>query len=147
MTASNNEWYVINDMPAFIDHARALVFNSFGSSINGEKDFPEFDDITIVKPEDKDELDQILSIEESMIIADTILKKQTHKKTKKIRYMVNDTVFMQILESLNDRMISNMLNNLVNKGVLETGFDNESNDFVFWIKNNDKTQIEKPETD
>jgi hypothetical protein len=143
----NNEWYVINDMPAFIDHARALVFNSFGSSLGGDKDFPEFDDITLVKPEDQKELDQILSIEESLIIADPMFKKQTNKKTKKIRYMVNDTVFMQILESLNDRMISNMLNNLVNKGVLETGFDNESNDFVFWIKDNDKNKIEKPETD
>jgi hypothetical protein len=143
----NNEWYVINDIPAFIDHARALVFNSFGSSLSGDKDFPEFDDITLVKPEDQNELDQILSMEESLIIADPILKKQTNKKTKKIRYMVNDAVFMQILESLNDRMISNMLNNLVNKGVLETGFDNESNDFVFWIKDNDKNKTEKPETD
>jgi hypothetical protein len=33
-------------------------------------------------------------------------------------------------------MISNMLNNLVNKGVLDSGFDDESNDFIFWIKDN-----------
>jgi hypothetical protein len=31
-------------------------------------------------------------------------------------------------------MISNILNSLVNKGMIETAFDNKSNDFVFWIK-------------
>jgi hypothetical protein len=44
-------------------------------------------------------------------------------------------------------MVSNLLNNLVNKGVIETGFDSDSNDFVFWIKDNDKNKTEKPETD
>ena len=43
-------------------------------------------------------------------------------------------------------MISNMLNTLVNKGLLETAYDNESNDFIFWVKNNETSQ-EKPETD
>jgi hypothetical protein len=37
-------------------------------------------------------------------------------------------------------MISNLLNTLVNKGLVETAFDEKSNDFVFWVKNENKTK-------
>lgn len=40
-----------------------------------------------------------------------------------------------MIETFNSRMVSNMLNNLVNKGVLETAYDSESDDFIFWTKN------------
>jgi hypothetical protein len=42
-------------------------------------------------------------------------------------------------------MVSNMLNNLVNKGMIETGYDDETNDFIFWIK--DENENQAPETD
>jgi hypothetical protein len=135
-------------MDAFTNHVRVLVYNAFGSGLSEDKDDdPEIDDLISVKPEDKDELDKILSFEESLNIATQIVKKQKNKKTNNIRYVVNDSIFLQVIESLNDRMVSNLLNNLVNKGVLETGFDNETNDFLFWIKENDKNKSEKPETD
>jgi hypothetical protein len=142
-----DNWYVIHDMDAFTNHARVLVYNAFGSGLSEDKDDPEIDDLISVKPEDKDELDKILSFEESLNITTQIVKKQKNKKTNSIRYVVNDIIFSEVLESLNDRMVSNLLNNLVNKGVLETGFDNETNDFLFWIKENDKNKSEKPETD
>jgi hypothetical protein len=48
-------------------------------------------------------------------------------------------------------MISNILNNLVNKGVLESAYDADLNDFVFWIKEedeqNNKDSKDFPETD
>ena len=31
-------------------------------------------------------------------------------------------------------MVSNMISNLVKKGLLESAFDEEKNDFVFWKK-------------
>lgn len=142
-----DKWYVIHDMDAFTNHVRVLVYNAFGSGLTEYKDDPEIDDLISVKPEDKDELDKILSFEESLNIATQIVKKQKNKKTNNIRYIVNDNIFLQVIESLNDRMVSNLLNNLVNKGVLESGFDNETNDFLFWIKDNDKNKNEKPETD
>jgi|LakMenEpi13Oct10_1017325.scaffolds.fasta_scaffold17578_2 hypothetical protein len=142
-----DNWYVIHDMDAFTNHARVLVYNAFGSGLSEDKDDPEIDDLISVKPEDKDELDKILSFEESLNITTQIVKKQKNKKTNSIRYVVNDIIFSEVLDSLNDRMVSNLLNNLVNKGVLETGFDNETNDFLFWIKENDKNKSEKPETD
>jgi hypothetical protein len=142
-----DNWYVIHDMDAFTNHARVLVYNAFGSGLSEDKDDPEIDDLISVKPEDTDELDKILSFEESLNITTQIVKKQKNKKTNSIRYVVNDIIFSEVLDSLNDRMVSNLLNNLVNKGVLETGFDNETNDFLFWIKENDKNKSEKPETD
>jgi hypothetical protein len=50
---------------------------------------------------------------------------------------------MEMIESFNSRMISNMLNHLVNRGLLETAYDADSNDFVFWIKD----ETENRETD
>jgi hypothetical protein len=41
-------------------------------------------------------------------------------------------------------MVSNIISGLVQKGLVETAFDEEANDFVFWVKKNEE---EKPETD
>jgi hypothetical protein len=44
-------------------------------------------------------------------------------------------------------MISNILNSLVNKGVLDSAYDSDQNDFIFWVKDDDETQNKKSETD
>jgi predicted transcriptional regulator len=77
-----------------------------------------------------------------MIIVKNLTKKQKHKISKKIRYVLNDTILVDIIENLNSRMVSNVLTNLVQKGLVESAFDSQKNDFVFWIKNN-----ENPKTD
>lgn len=140
-----NEWYVIADMPNFINSARLLVFNTFGNT-----DGSNITDHTLasLNPADRDELDSILSYDESYTIAMETIKKQHNKKTKQTRYLISDESFLSMIGFLNERMISNMLNNLVNKGILESGFDNDSNEFVFWIKGNEhKHETDKPETD
>jgi hypothetical protein len=38
-------------------------------------------------------------------------------------------------------MVSNILNSLVNKGVLDSAYDDEQNDFIFWVKE----EKQKPE--
>jgi hypothetical protein len=135
-----NKEYVIKDIDSFVLSSRSVVFNNFGKN----QDNPSDDLIQDVKIEELEEFNQVLSQEESMIIAKSIIKKQINKKTKQVRYIVTDDSFMEMIMLLNDRMVSNMLNGLVNKGLLETGFDEESNDFIFWIKDENK---EKPETD
>lgn len=135
---NNNEWFVVEDLDGFINSARALVFNNFG------KNTDRTDPLSFTIDEtDKQELDNILSFGESKIIVTDLLKKQNHKTKKKIRYLLNDTIFLDIVSSLNDRMVSNVLENLVKKGLVESAYDNESNDFIFWIKKDD----ESPETD
>ena len=41
-------------------------------------------------------------------------------------------------------MTSNIVNGLVQKGLIETAFDSEANDFIFWIKEDEN---QKPKTD
>jgi hypothetical protein len=139
----NEEWYVIKNIGEFVDKTRAMVFNNFGHSDENNEIDNLLDDI---KPEDEDEFNSILSHDESMIIAKSLLKKQKNKKTNETRYLVSDIIYFDMIQSLNDRMISNLLNTLVNKGLVETAFDENSNDFVFWIKDENKN-AEKPETD
>lgn len=139
----NDEWFIVKDVDGLINSSRALVFNSFGQH-NEKKDTDVLD--LKIDDHDKEELDKVLSFDESKIIVIDILKKQRNKKDSKIRYLLNDDLFAKIIESLNDRMVSNILNSLVNKGLVETAYDAEANDFVFWIKTSEN-EIESPETD
>jgi Tfp pilus assembly pilus retraction ATPase PilT len=137
----NEQWYVIKNMKDFVNQTRILVFNSFGST-KPENDMDALMDS--LKPEDQDELDNILSYDESVVMTKDLAKKQKNKKTKKIRYLITDDIYHNIIKSFNDRMVSNLLNSLVNKGLVETAFDEKTNDFMFWIKDENK---ELPETD
>jgi hypothetical protein len=144
MSFTNDEWFVVKDIDGLINSSRALVFNSFG-----KKDQKNNDDINPldlqIDQTDKEELDQTLSFDESKVIIMNIIKKQKHKTMDKIRYLLNDNLFMKIIQSLNDRMISNLLNSLVNKGFVDTAYDAEANDFVFWVKDHENKN-ENPET-
>ena len=149
---NNEEWFIIKDIDELTNSARALVFNNFGKTTEPETEEeadPVNDLLLEVDPKDQKELDSVLSYSESLIIVKQHIKKQINKKTDSIRYVMSNNIFLTIIESLNDRMVSNLLNSLVNRGLVETGYDEESNDFVFWVKENDnnKNKTEKPETD
>jgi hypothetical protein len=144
MSSINDDWFIIKDFEGLIEATRALVFNSFGSETK-EKDKDDF--IMSVTDKDIQELDKVLSYDESLAIIVGFLKKEKNKKTSKIRYLVNDDSYMKIIYALNDRMTSNILNGLVNKGLVETAYDDESNDFVFWVKEDeDENKNKNPET-
>ena len=80
-----------------------------------------------------------------------MVKKQKHKLTSNIRYIVSEDLYMNIINALNDRLVSNILNNLVNKGIVETAFDEKANEFIFWVKNEEKknvgTNFKQPKAD
>jgi hypothetical protein len=149
MDSINEEWYIVNDIDDLTNSVRALVFNNFGK--NDESEVQEKGDSLVnnlvfeVDPKNQEELDRVLSYSESLIIVKQHIKKQIHKKTDKVRYIMNDKMFLSIIESLNGRMVSNILNNLVNKGLVETAYDIEVNDFVFWV--DDENKKENPEAD
>ena len=138
-----DQWYVVNNLDEFTDKARAIVYNNFGIWKNNDELDILIDD---VKENEQEEFDKILSHQESVVIIKDIVKKEKNKKSKKIRYVLNDTLFADIIYKLNDRMVSNIVAGLVRKGVVESAYDSEVNDFVFWIKDNQKEE-EKPETD
>lgn len=149
---NSKEWYYINDFDDFVENARKLVFKFFGESseVDQEEEQALGTSLNKMSKEELEELDVTLSHAESAVIVKQLAKKQVHKKSKEERYLINDKILNMIIEELNTRMISNILNNLVNKGVLESAYDADINDFVFWIKEdeqNNKNSKESPETD
>lgn len=126
----DDNWYRIKDLDGFINSTRLIVFNNFGKddSNNTEEFFSE------LSKEEQEEMDKVLSYSESSLIIKSLAKTKTNKKSKKISYVINDKIFEEIIVALGDRMSSNILNGLVNKGLVEMAFDDEKNDFVFWVK-------------
>ena len=146
MDTTNNDWFIVKDIDELTNSARAIVFNNFGKNSNSktEETTNSVDDLLLeVDPKDQKELDETLSYNESLIIVKQHIKKQIHKKTDKIRYIMNSDMFLKIIKSLNDRMVSNLLNSLVNRGLVETAYDDEDDDFIFWVKDNDSKNTNK----
>lgn len=133
----NPEWYYINNLTDFVNSSRQLVFKFFGHISDQDPDSALLN-IDKFTDEEKEELEQSLSYEESLSIIKELAKKQTNKKKKIERYCINDKILQEIIEALNSRLVSNILNNLTNKGILESGYDSEVNDFVFWVKDQKK---------
>lgn len=133
----SNEVFIIDDLPKFIESTRVLVFNTFGETEEG------IDELSFLLSElDKEEvaeLNETLTQQECEIISKDFIRKDTNKKTKKIRFTISTKKYMAMIESFNSRMISNMLNNMVNRDLLETAYDVDANDFVFWVKDSGNT--------
>jgi len=144
MSFTNDEWFVIRNFDNFVNATRALVFNNFGKNKDNEE--PDLISFSI-HPDDISEIDTVLSFDEARIIVNSLIRKQRNKTTKEMRYILNDNLYMEVISALNDRMVSNILNGLVNRGLVESAYDSEANDFVFWVKNNDENTKELPETD
>lgn len=144
-----NEWFIIEDVDQFIESTRVLVFNAFGKTEETQLDELSFV-ITSLDKHEIEELNKTLTQEECVIISKDYIVKETNKKSKKNRFVISTEKYMAMIESFNSRMVSNMLNHLTNIGVLESAYDSKSNDFIFWVKENDvkkKNSKENPETD
>ena len=130
---SKDEWFIIDDLEKFVESTRVLVFNAFGK----EKDI-SVDDLSILIDdlcdEESEELEKTLSQSECMSIAMEYIRREQNKKTKQERYIINTKKYMSMIESFNSRMVSNILVNLTNKGLIESAYDEKLNDFVFWCK-------------
>lgn len=133
------EWYIVEDLDGFVDSARFLVFNSFGSDDDTDTDLEK--EMYKVNPKEEEECEQVLSHEEAKTIVKGLIK------TRKNKYVLSEKIFKSIVEALNERMTSNILNGLVNKGLIESAFDSEANDFVFWIKDDNSTDTEESKAD
>ena len=136
-TVKHNDkpWFLIKDFEGFVNHARGIVFKAFGESV-GQQEIDE--DMSIIYESlsklDLEEMNRTLPLEQCLLITKQHIKIKTNKKTKEIKYYINDEVLFSLLESFNTRMVSNILSKLTNDGLLESAFDEAKNDFVFWIK-------------
>jgi hypothetical protein len=145
MKDQNEPWFYINDLEGFVDNSRQLVFKFFGQS-NEIADDSLTASLASLGDLDQEELDKTISHEEATVIIKNRAKIQINRKSKQKRYCINDEILQLIIEDLNSRMVSNILTKLVADGVIESAFDTEKNDFIFWVKEEDD-QNSKPETD
>lgn len=140
-----NEWFIIDNIDKFVESTRVLVFDAFGN-----ENKKSADDLALLLSDLEDseleELEETISQAECLVIAKKYLQKQYNKKSKEERYIISTNKYMEMIESINARMVSNMLTHLASKGLIESAYDTEANDFIFWVKDA-KDENQKPETD
>lgn len=125
-----NNRYIIQDFDAFIQATRVLVFNTFAEN----KDKALSIEISELHEQELSELNDILSQSECIAISKDYIRHQTNKTTKEKRVIISENDYLAMVEAFNSRMISNMLTRLVSKGIVDTAYDAEKNDFIFWLK-------------
>lgn len=139
------DWLEISDIDKFVDYIRGLVYINFSLSDaddtdeNLTQDFLKADVLyESFTDEERKEIDDVLNKKECTTIVKDISRRIKHKTTKEIKYIINNRMLFQIIENVNQRLVSNVIKNLVAKGLLESAFDEELNDFVFWAKERDE---------
>lgn len=129
------EWLEISNLEKFTNYIRTMIFVSFAND-DPEQDIMKcFEELT---EQEKEELNNVLEIKECITIVEGIARRVRSKKTKEIKYLINGVMLNHIIDDVNQRMVSNIIKTLVSKGVLESAFDEEKNDFIFWTKDQGK---------
>ena len=123
--------YVMKDPTQFIDQIRRLVFAGFGT-----EDLDDDELQLLVLSINEKEMDNTISLNECKIIAMEYLKPK--KIRKKSTYVLTEQGFTDLVEAINARLVSNILTELVDEGKLESAWDSEANDFIFWVKENEE---------
>lgn len=122
----------IINLDKLVNFSRQVVFYNF-SADNDETDDEFISKVKNIKTDEKKELDELLPFQESKLIFKECVKKQINRKTKQTRYVISESDYDKVLVELNSRMVSNIIRSLVKKGLVETAFDDDKNDFVFWV--------------
>ena len=122
----------IINLDKLVNFSRQVVFYNF-SADNDETDDEFISKVKNIKTDEKKELDELLPFQESKLIFKECVKKQINRKTKQTRYVISESDYDKVLVELNSRMVSNIIRSLVKKGLVETAFDDDKNDFIFWV--------------
>jgi tRNA C32,U32 (ribose-2'-O)-methylase TrmJ len=139
------EWFAIVNLESFVDSTRVLVYELFGNQDKEEKENvaktnTDYEKLTNIE---KKEINECLTHQESLLISKDFITEKESKKLKKKKYIISDKDYLSFLESLNARLVSNMLSKMVKQDLLDTAFDEESNDFVFWLKEEENNEKDK----
>lgn len=137
-----DDWLQVSNTKKLINFSRKLVYYNF------EDETALMDDVTFLEKIDNiqndydSEMDTLLPFDECEIIFTSFTFIDNNSL-----YLTDDD-YDTFLMQLNRRMISNIIQGLVKKGVLHTAFDNEKNDFIFWVKTEEEMEEdEESETD
>lgn len=126
------------DLDKLINVSRAIVYMTLDDNEDiSDNEF--FRNIDTMSKEEKEEMDRIISYEESKMIISQFVKRKRNKRTKEVGFFMKESDYEIVLDQFRQRMVSNIVSTLVAKDVLESAFDPEKNDFVFWVKKQGET--------
>jgi len=133
---SQEKMLEIENLDLLVDWSRKLVYCAFGA-----KEDQQDIEIAMMEAESIDEneesteeLNQVLPLNESIALIKSYLIRKKRKSNQEIVFFISDDNYHAFLEDLNRRLVSNLIGSLVKKGVLDSAFDDERNDFIFWVK-------------
>lgn len=129
--------YIVPDVEEFVDAVRRIVYTGFGQ--DPESDIDLFSDDAFENI-NENELDETLSLQECISIAKNqkLISVQVSKITREKRFIITEENYIKMIEDFNARLVSNLLSSLVAKGLIESAYSEEDNDFIFWVKEDNK---------
>ena len=123
-----DDWLEIVSIKKIINFSRKLVYYNFDEETSNMDDATFLEKIDNIGPDTEPEMDLLLPYDECKRIFKTMIFTEAN------RMYVKDNDYDDFLVQLNQRMVSNIIHGLVRRGVLHTAFDDEKNDFIFWVK-------------
>ena len=130
----DDSWMEVLNLDKLADFSRRIVYSNFDED-NDKYSDEEFLDIVgemKLNKENYEELEQLLPIKETTLILKSLCIVKNRKK--RTVYLIKEIDYDEFLVQLSQRMISNIILGLVKKDLVETAWDDEKNDFVFWVK-------------
>jgi len=140
----SNGWLEVMNLEKLVKFSRKVIYYNFDethSKLDDESFMEKIENISNKK--DDEEMERVLPYKEIEAIFGEFLHRKISKETKKKAWFLKEKDYNIILEQLSERMVSNIVRGLVNRGLVESAFDDEKNDFVFWVKGNDNKRKEK----
>lgn len=136
-------WLEILNLEKLINFSRRVIYYNFDESnvkLDDDAFLDKIDNINNQK--DNEEMDRILPYREVETIFGEFLHRRESSTTQQKGWFIKDGDYDVILDEISQRMVSNIVRDLVNKGLVESAFDSKKNEFVFWVKG-----IEDEDTD
>lgn len=127
-------WLEVVNLEKLINFSRKLVYYNFDNKSEKLNDKDFLDKISKIETQSEPEIEEVLPYNEMETIFGQYLKRKIHKTTKQKAWFIMEEDYDLVLSQMNERMVSNIVRNLVKKGLVESAFDSEQNDFVFWVK-------------
>ena len=131
----DDQWMEVVNVTKLLNFSRKLVFYNFDSTYSSLDDEEFILKVQEIKLSEEPEVDKLLPYKESLLMFNEHLPREKRKNSAKgYTIYIKDKDYDLFLEQLCERMVSNIIQSLVKKGLVETAFDNEKNDFIFWVK-------------
>ena len=141
-------WMEIVNIDKLVDFSRRVIFYNFDEDNDDLDDEDFMKKIEKIESKDSAEMNKVLPRDEVKAIFLDLIVKKRNKNTKQVAMFIKEEDYEEVLAQLNQRMVSNIVKGLVSRGLVESAFDSEKNDFVFWVRTDyDDRKRENPETD